>query len=483
MGRGSDASTAATPAGKTLANYEGLKGALIGRDLAGPRMTTSTVTLITHDTPEGLRRCQVETPYRLVQRVWEMALDLRTDFHRVLDLGAGDGRFATAGDYREYVGIEIDANRKAHPAIPDRAVILHQCASMAPDSFDLAIGNPPYTRHQDIDPKWREQVRDQIQRTTGKEVSRFGNLYLYFMWLSLLKTKDNGLIALIVPFEWVCRPSAASLRAYLSDNRYQADVYRLPDDNEMFPGVKTTASITVIDKAAGAHSIRCHTMDGGLRDVELDGSQVNVLPYEDAKDARAFRGFSTGSQDVFLLTDKERRAAGLRMDEVVPCVASLRSLPDKLTTLNQAAFQNQYVAGDRKCWLLRTDGTLSPAMKKHLDSAPDEVKENWTCSHREPWYTYSLPPVPDLIYASGFRGRSPRVLVNSAQVRIVGATHGIAVHRSQPLRKLRQAIADFDFGRAVVPHARGLQKVEVRQMNTVLNELAAKPGGTDGASR
>jgi len=44
-----------------------------------------------------LSRSQVETPYDIVRIVWKITHKYRRRVSRVLDLGAGDGRFAAMG--------------------------------------------------------------------------------------------------------------------------------------------------------------------------------------------------------------------------------------------------------------------------------------------------------------------------------------------------------------------------------------------------
>ena len=62
-----------------------------------------------------LDRCQVDTPVGVVQSAWNRVRELRPGkVGKVVDLGAGDGRFATYGLYESYVGYEIDQNRSAN---------------------------------------------------------------------------------------------------------------------------------------------------------------------------------------------------------------------------------------------------------------------------------------------------------------------------------------------------------------------------------
>jgi predicted RNA methylase len=62
-----------------------------------------------------LSHSQVDTPQDVVSLFWKIAHRYRERFTDVLDLGAGDGRFAIGGSYKQYVGLEIDKRRAVSP--------------------------------------------------------------------------------------------------------------------------------------------------------------------------------------------------------------------------------------------------------------------------------------------------------------------------------------------------------------------------------
>jgi hypothetical protein len=65
-----------------------------------------------------LQRCQVETPSDLVRATWRHVHDFRKELAKVVDFGAGNGRFAHYGNYREYIGYEIDGSLIAEVDLP-----------------------------------------------------------------------------------------------------------------------------------------------------------------------------------------------------------------------------------------------------------------------------------------------------------------------------------------------------------------------------
>ena len=290
-----------------------------------------------------LDRCQVATPEALVSKVWNLVHTRGRSIGTVLDFGAGDGRFAVGGQFNRYVGYEIDPDRWRGAKLPARAELIHRCAFRGRlASASLAIGNPPYVRNQDLPAGWRERAAQVVRERTGVSLSGLANAWQYFFFLALAATSRRGLIALIVPYEWVSRPSSMALRDYVGRNKWDVSVYRLPE--KVFgDDVLTTASITLIDKLS-RNGVWRYFKEDGTATKELKfagGNRAKVLPYErrSSESPRAVRGLSPGTQDVFVLTDARRAELGLHIGrDVVRCVTSLRHLPASSATLNKAAF-------------------------------------------------------------------------------------------------------------------------------------------------
>ena len=65
-----------------------------------------------------LATSQVDTPEEIVRVFWKITHRYRPRFSRVLDLGAGDGRFAIGGHFSSYEGVEIDTARSPCVKLP-----------------------------------------------------------------------------------------------------------------------------------------------------------------------------------------------------------------------------------------------------------------------------------------------------------------------------------------------------------------------------
>lgn len=454
------------------------------KTLAGPVHARPGTRLRAPPFVNPLLNCQIQTPPQVVKLVWTHLHRRRPSVASVIDLGAGDGRFAFQGRYESYVGCEIDPSQEPAPDLPGNARIIHKCVLDVDGTYEAAVGNPPFIRNQDIKSDWRERAAKLIRDGTGADVHGLANLYVYFMWLATLKTEPDGIAVLVVPYEWVSRPTAQALREYLAVQGWHVEVHRIPDGLHVFDEVKTTASITIIDKGASRRngSFAFYEVRSDLKSRPKKGPTPagrRPLAYVPGRgDVYPSRGFSPGSQAVFCLTDDERREAGLRLSQVLPAVTSLRHVPTNVRVLDADAFEAYYVDAEKKCWLLRTGhDRISRAAKTWLKKAPGAVKTNSTCAKRDPWYRYADPPAPRVLYAAGFTRRRPKIVVNGCGARNVGSVHGLFGPVSLPREnELLRHLRELDFASRIVPHSGGFRKIEVAQMNGVVTAFYSRNG-------
>ncbi|HKO18609.1 MAG TPA: class I SAM-dependent methyltransferase [Acidobacteriaceae bacterium] len=425
-----------------------------------------------------LDRCQVDTPLSLVGRVWSCVSSKREKVGTVLDLGAGDARFAWGAAYEHYTGIEIDPRRGPRAPLPPNADLLHECAfGLSTDPADVCLGNPPYVRNQGLPSGWRERAARLIRDRLGVEVSGLANAWQYFAFWALANTKPDGLVALVIPYEWVSRPSAAALREYVTTNHWGVECYRLLD--RTFDHVLTTCSITVIDKrdTTGQWRFFRESPSGALRSMKTPSGRLATVAYQSSRrgsqsHGRAKRGLSPGTQRWLVLTEPARARFGLRIGaDVVPCITSLRSLPAETASLTESRFSTLYRNRGAKCWLIRTDRTPSPALQGYLDRVPQKDRDNSTCNAREPWWQFEMPAIPELIVASGFLGSAPKAVVNEAGVVIVGAVTGVYGLSWSEAGRVGRALRRLDLRSRIVEHSNGLRKLEVGQLQALLDKI------------
>src|SRR6266540_111828 len=421
-----------------------------------------------------LSESQVTTPASVVSLFWRLTKQYREHVNSVLDLGAGDCRFAEGGSFDRYVGLEIDRKRISAAKCPANGEVIHGCVFRhRGEDYDACIGNPPYARHHYIQSPWKENTIARLERQMGVSLDKHCNLYIYFFCLALLKSSRDGLVSLLIPYEWVSRPSSKALREYILTQGWNVTVYRF--QKPIFEGVLTTASISIVDKARRDSHWRYYDITPNYNIVTrhgITGLGGAVLDYADRGDIWALRGLSPGSQKVFTLTEGERIHAGLSILDVMPCVTTLRRVPRNLRVLSQAAFQKHFVQAGERCWLIRSnEDTRSSALNAYLEAVPEQDRQTFTCQHQTPWFKYLPHPVPQMLFSSGFTEFGPKILINSIGASAVGSVYGIHAEKKLPVRRMQNYLLKINFERRVVSHAKTLKKVEVKQLNTVLNEF------------
>lgn len=426
---------------------------------------------------------QVATPHEVVGLFWDLIRQHREHLGAVLDMGAGDCRFGQNGTFDHYTGIEIDKRRVRDADIPTNGELLNCCAFRhRVGDYDACIGNPPYVRHHDIESPWKENTIARLERELGFSLNAHCNLYLYFLCLGLLKTREDGLVSLVIPYEWVSRPSAKAIRDYIQAKCWGVDVYRF--QMPIFDGVMTTASISIIDKARQDGRWEYHAIDPKYKVLPRTGitdSKKGVLAYSGRGTMWALRGLSPGSQRIFTLSEGERIHNGLGLCDVVPCVTSLRHIPPNLASLTAVTFEKCLVRTGEKCWLLRSDeDNRSAALDAYLKAVPEPDRQTYTCRNQSPWFKYRPHPVPQLLVSSGFTSFGPKVLINTIGARAVGSVYGVHAESPLPLRRLRSYLCSINFETRVVAHAKSLKKIEVKQLNTVLNAFVKRKDGSSG---
>ena len=424
-----------------------------------------------------LHRCQIDTPGPLVTATWQRALSRRPSYGKVVDFGAGDGRFARCEHYDSYVGYEIDLSRTPANALPLAARIEHACAfSALIDDADLCIGNPPFVRNQDLPAGWSANVTAELAKRSGVSLSGLANAWQYFFLLALLSTSETGVCALVVPYEWVSRPSVAPLRQYIRERGWEVQVHRL--SAEPFDSVLTTASITIIDKSgtSGQWAFFDTGADGVDKPIATEtrgakGPVAYTRVQRTPGKARAVRGLSPGTQRVLTLTEGERARLGLRPGrDVVRCVTSLRAIGSDATDLDVETFDREFRHAGRRCWLIVPAAAEAGPLREYLDSVDPSEYATRTCLDRDRWWEFKMPDVPDALVATCFKGRAPKAVTNGVGAIAVGGVAGVHGIGAQGAAAFIQRLWGTDLRERIVAHANELFKLEIGQLNTLLVE-------------
>jgi adenine-specific DNA-methyltransferase len=160
---------------------------------------------------------QTFTPPTIIESMIAWAAGTGTRPARVVDPGTGSARFLIAAGRRwpeaELVGVEIDplaaivgraslaaAGLAARSRIilrDYRAVTLPRCAGPT-----LFLGNPPYVRHHQIGPDWKDWLHRAAARY-GLPASGLAGLHVHFFLATARHARPGDLGALITAAEWL----------------------------------------------------------------------------------------------------------------------------------------------------------------------------------------------------------------------------------------------------------------------------------------
>ncbi|MGC4014456.1 MAG: Eco57I restriction-modification methylase domain-containing protein [Luteolibacter sp.] len=419
-----------------------------------------------------LRATQVFTPEDVVEIFWKLVKHYRSSLNKVLDLGAGDGRFSKSDVFSEYLGIEIDDATPTRK-IPPNAKIIRGCAfEIATPGWDSVIGNPPYLRNHFIESPWRDAIGKRFSLTQGVQLHRSANLFVYFMHLAIELTTADGFIGLLTPHEWVSRPSSLALRNLIKANEWETHIYKF--DEPIFGRVMTTAAFTFIDKSKKNKSWNYYKIsrDGTIRKMSKStGTRHNVLAYSNGGKWITRRGLSPGTQAVFTINERQRIKFGLSLKDVSPCITTGRRIPKSLTNLTWSAFNRLLRDTGERCWLIRSDQcSISPELQQYLDSIPADQINTATCKGRKEWWKFVPFPVGRILVSSAFTETGPKVLLNTIGAHHVGSVYAVYAP-SKAAAALVKSLRKYNFEDRIIPHSGRLKKIEVRQLNTVLAEL------------
>lgn len=422
---------------------------------------------------------------------------------RVVDPGAGSGRFAVAAGRRFPHAALVAVERDPVAAIACRAhlalaglgararVVVGDFRSAdlgsVPDRT-LYLGNPPYVRHHQIDAGWKEWL-SLTAHAHGLEASRLAGLHVHFFLATAARARAGDGGAFITSSEWLDTNYGRLVRELLLGPLGGEAVHVLEPTAVPFEDAAVTAAITCfrVGRAPGA-PVRMRRLDdvGGLGALE-GGREVAAEALREAprwspltRRARAVpsghvqlgelcrvhRGAVTGRNSTWVV-----RAGEVDLPESVlfPCITRAREIFDAGATLSDTAHLRRVV--DLPYDLDVFEGTERRRVQRFLRVARrDGAHDGYIARARRAWWSVGLrPPAP--ILATYMARRPPAFVVNAAGARHINIAHGLYPRAELPPEVLGRLVAGLrqsvsvDDGRT---YAGGLTKFEPREMERLL---------------
>lgn len=377
--------------------------------------------------------------------------------NRVVDPGCGSGRFLmeSAGRFpaAQLDGVETDpvaailcrANLASLGLASRAQVHLSDYRDFpVPTSEDgptLFIGNPPYVRHHQIEPAWKDWLGGEAARL-GVRASKLAGLHIHFFVATLRAARPGDYGAFITAAEWLDVNYGSLLRGLLLDGLGGQSITLIDPSALPFPDAATTAAITTFQIASKPRSISfqtVRTLEGlekigrGLRvghqrlSTERRWSQLNWTRakapegfVELGEICRVHRGQVTGANAVWIAGPHSRE---LPPSVLYPSVTRAKEIFSAGGVLGDASRLRSVVD-------LPPDlGTLDPAARRAVErflrfARGEGADSGYIARHRKPWWSVGLGPAAPILSTYMAR-RPPEFAINRAAVRHINIAHGL----------------------------------------------------------
>ncbi|MET8040169.1 Eco57I restriction-modification methylase domain-containing protein [Micromonospora sp. NPDC005215] len=321
----------------------------------------------------------------------------------------------------------------------------------------LILGNPPYTRHQQM-----TEVGKAAARTAAGALitSGLAGLSAYFVAASLSKLQTNDSMVLLLPGSWLETRYGREIREWLwHSQRRRIELDSFPSQVEVFPGTQVTAmmlsvgperrskqpfivrSVDLCNEGA-APTVRRRAEVRPLRNSSCPATftrflgnnkkprQRNVLSLGSVATIR--RGVATGRNSFFFLSDQTRAEKHLTTTALRPAIVKAAHCPGPILTM--AAHEALRING-LPCWLLDLNSWNSAqagALESYLDEGiKAEVHLTHLALKRREWHTVEYVKPPDIFLAPVGK-KMHRIIVNEAQVVGSNNLYGIYLNDVAP---------------------------------------------------
>lgn len=376
---------------------------------------------------------------------------------RVVDPGAGSGRYllAAARAFPDAVVIGSDVDPiatlmlRANIAVTDignRAqVILGDYRSLdlpTVTGSTLFIGNPPYVRHHQIEPSWKQWLL-RTAAARGLKASGLAGLHMHFFLATAEHGRPGDYGAFITSAEWLDVNYGSLVRALLLNGLGGESLHVLEPDAAPFSDATTTGAITCFKLGTSPEQMRVRhvatvaelgRLDKGrvvskkrLADTSRWSVLTRVTPslpegyVELGELCRVHRGAVTGANKVWV------QPLGSHLD-----------LPDSVLFPSVTKARDLFAAGNRledpsllkKVIDLPVDLDVFEARDRRAvdrflrDAKMIQAHAGYVASNRRAWWSVGLRDAAPIL-ATYMARRPPAFVRNDVEARHINIAHGL----------------------------------------------------------
>ena len=421
---------------------------------------------------------------------------------RVIDPGLGSARFLVAAGRifpdAQLVGVEIDPLAallgRAHLAaagMADRSTVLcgdYRDARLGQaQGPTLFLGNPPYVRHHQIDPIWKQWYAA-AARMYGYTASQLAGLHAHFFMATAMHARPGDVGVFVTAAEWLDVNYGSLVRDLLLRDLGLSTLLMIEPTALPFEGTATTAVITGFQVGQRPRAIsigRAPSLD------QLGGLEVPQAVHRDRLAAaprwsmlirgqterreghiqlgelfRVHRGQVTGHNRVWIAG---AHSGMLPASVLYPTVTRARELFRAGATLDVGAALRQVI--DLPVNLDALTDDEQRAVEEFLRYARAQgAADSYVAQHRRAWWAVGLrAPAP--ILATYMARRPPIFVRNEAGARHINIAHGLYPRAPLDEATIRGVALYLNTHVALAEgrmYAGGLTKFEPREMERLL---------------
>ncbi|KQP21385.1 hypothetical protein ASF45_04210 [Pseudorhodoferax sp. Leaf265] len=420
------------------------------------------------NSPEARRgRGQTFTPDFVVEGMMAWVRRQRRSVARLVDPGAGSGRFTLAA-------LRAFPKAEAIAAEMDPVVALILRANLAAAGFSLRaevrvadfrdlelapikgttlfLGNPPYVRHHDIGADWKAWYTKTL-RHFGYEGSQLAGLHLHFFLKTLELGRPGDLGCFVTAAEWLDVKYGQALRQLLTNGLGGKDIFVVDPEVQVFGDAMVSAAITGFSHASDRTALRFAEVGSEAQLRKLTAGKPVTVEAAKAEPRWSFlvkggraekpegyielgemfkvsRGTVTGLNRVWVASPG---APDLPSRFLVPAITDSTDITQaKAGVIENAKELRRLVCLPRNLQELgRAERT---AVERFLAWARSlGAHETYIAKHRNPWWSLSAKAAAPIVMTYMGR-RPPAFALNQAGAQLINVAHGL-----YPLRDFNES--------------------------------------------
>ncbi|MFD6635780.1 Eco57I restriction-modification methylase domain-containing protein [Micromonospora chalcea] len=321
----------------------------------------------------------------------------------------------------------------------------------------LIIGNPPYTRHQEM----TENAKAAGRAAAGNLISSgLAGLSAYFLAASINSLKSSDSLVLLLPGSWLETRYGRELREWLwHSRRRRIELDLFPSQVEVFPGTQVTAMVLSLGperRISQPFIVRSVTLSAEpkprvTRLSEKRPTRDGVCPMTFTRFVRTptrpsssrqinlgsvakiRRGVATGANNFFFLSDSRRQEANLSAQFLRPALVKASHCKGAILTIEE---HRKIGAEDIPRWLLdlnnwdRSDSDQE-LLSYLLRGKRDKVHQTYLAKKRRNWDTVENVQAPHIFIAPVGKAIH-RVIVNAVGAVSSNNLYGIYLFETAP---------------------------------------------------